>query len=120
MTLTGSSLDGICGIQLSFTENIHSPLFESKKAKPAQHCKIDINRSIKYIEGRVRDSRTNQLRLLDYNGSPIMDSQAYYEDGNSIRHEVPPNMAIIGVYGVKDKFNLTSFGFLLWDISAFQ
>ena len=49
-----------------------------------------------------------------------MDSQPYYEDGAAIKHEVPPNMAIIGVYGVKDKFNLSSFGFLLWDVSVFE
>ena len=49
-----------------------------------------------------------------------MDSQPYYEDGTAIKHEVPPNMAIIGVYGVKDKFNLSSFGFLLWDVSVFE
>ena len=68
----------------------------------------------------MRDARTNHLRLLDANDSPVMDSQAYYEDGSTIRYEVPEDMAIIGVYGVKDKFNLTSFGFLLWDISVFQ
>ena len=89
ITLTGSSLDGICGIQLTFTDNIQSPLFESQKTKPAQSFQIDPNRVIKYIDGKVRDSRTNRLRLLDSQGLPVFDSQAYYEDGNTVRYEVP-------------------------------
>ena len=46
-----------------------------------------------------------------------MDSKAYYGDGTIIKHDIPNNMEIIGVYGVKGKYNLSSFGFLLWDTS---
>ena len=79
-----------------------------------------MNQQIQFVEGRVRDSRTNQLKFLNNEGIPILDSQAFYEDGNTVRHEIPQNMAIIGVYGVKGKYNISSLGFLLWDISVFQ
>ena len=62
----------------------------------------------------------NHFTLLDKESNPIMDSEVYYDGGDLKKQKIPQNMAIIGVYGVKEKFNLTSFGFLLWDISAFQ
>ena len=89
VTISGSSLDGICGIQLIFTDGVQSPFFQSSKEKPSKSYTIDLNKEIQFIEGRVRDSRTNQLKFLDKNGYPILDSQVFYEDGNIIRHEIP-------------------------------
>ena len=121
VTITGSTLDGICGIQLSFTEDIHSPLFESKKKQSCKTYEIDTSKHIKFIQSRVWDERIiNHFTLLDKESNPIMDSEVYYDGGDLKKQKIPQNMAIIGVYGVKEKFNLTSFGFLLWDISAFQ
>lgn len=80
ITITGSSLDGICGIKLSFTDNISSPLFESKKKKPATYHQIDTNKQIKYIEARVRDAdehhlpRINQLKFLDSRSDKVVHS----------------------------------------------
>ena len=51
--LTGSALDGICGIQLYFTDNIISPLFESNRKRPTQHLYIDQKKKVTIIEARV-------------------------------------------------------------------
>ena len=129
---TGSSLDGICGIQLYFTDNVISPLFESTRKRPTQHLYIDQKQTITAIEARVaydqtklaktqiREHKINQLKFYGARKEVILDSKAYHGEGTLIKQKIPEDMVIIGVYGVKDDYNISSLGFLLLDISKYK
>ena len=43
VTISGTSFDGIGGIQLTFTDGVQSPFFQSTKEKPSKSYNIDIN-----------------------------------------------------------------------------
>ena len=110
----------VVGIQLLFTEGISSPLFESLiKLAPVSH-KIDLTKQITHITVGEQGSLLNKLMILDDNDTQLVkwELRSYANDKTQ---KLSANEAIIGLYGVKGKYNhISSLGFIVWDTTCFK
>ena len=75
--LASNQYYGLSGIQLIFTDNISSPMFQTDEKNYKMPVQIDPQKEIAVIEARVDDYRydnfINRLRLVDREGQAVMD-----------------------------------------------
>ena len=61
---------------------------------------------------------------MDENNAKIVDGKEYYNAGFDRTQKLSENEAIIGLYGVKDKYNnfprISSLGFIVCDTLCFR
>ena len=130
--LAGDGNLGLTGIQLVFTEGIASPLFECSERLAAVSHKVHQTKQISLItvkEFTSNDASTKYLpkiTILDESNATIVDGKEYNSKGGDKTQKLSENEAIIGLYGVKDKYNnieyphISSLGFIVCDTSCFK
>ena len=115
---TNSSLQWL---QLGFTNDVHSPLFEAENSTGVEWRSVDVDskRKIRKIVMCVHKNNTlRKLRMLDDAGHAIVDLVWYdYEEKcKQIVRELPIDKEIIGLYGSRQGGTklIQSLGFIAW------